>query len=86
VLFAEIPEPAEDVWVTAYLRELADFRMEGVEIAQETIQCRTVGHHGAGLQGGGHSLQALGEYLIQIWAWRLAHSFSGKQGNDGTLF
>jgi hypothetical protein len=65
VLFAEIPEPAEYVGVTAQLRGVADFRMGGVQIPQETIQCRTIGHHGAGLQGCGHGFQVLREHLVQ---------------------
>jgi hypothetical protein len=76
VLLAQPPEPAEQMGVTAELREAAEVRKGGVEIAEEATGDTSILDYRVVPQSEGESLDVSCEDLIET-GFGLAHGIGG---------
>lgn len=77
VLIAQRAEPAQEMGVTAQLRELAHFGERRVEIGEEAVGCASIVAHGVGAEGGGEYAEVSVKNLLQAKG-AAAHGVSGE--------
>jgi hypothetical protein len=65
LLFAQAAEPAEEMGITAELRELANLGESSAEIGKESVRGRSISLHRGGPQGEGERLDMACEDLFE---------------------